>query len=392
MAKALSSQRSNAPFLLLFVAFFLVMGAVGTYFAGVQPVSRALRARRWTAARCTIVSSALRVHRGDRETAETYDVAVRYEWTVEGRHFQGDRYDLVDGYSSSNRAYWQSIADGLRPGRDVGCWVDPANPADAVLVRAIAPGAIATSAIPLAFVAVSLLLGRAALRKRPLGIRRALPTRPLLAKSTGPVALAPASTPRGRLATAVVGAVLWNGVLWSLYDPAIPGRVEEEGFMVWVLAALFVVLAAVGVHLAYRAARALFALAAPRVSLTASARAVRLGDRLSVTWTFRGNARAISRVSVSVVGSEIVRSRDASGSGAGTTRRQVRCFAKMFVASAAAPGAGAGAGSVMLPANTVPTFSAPSNEITWAIVVEASLARLPDVREEFPIVLLPAAR
>jgi hypothetical protein len=212
----------------------------------------------------------------------------------------------------------------------------------------------------------------------------------MLVVEPGPVALKPASTPAVRFTRALFAAGFSNAIVWLALRWVAFG--SGGGAFHWVLRAMFVFFAAFGAYLAFAAARALVALAAPRVRVTASARQLRLGERLSVEWTFRGNNETISGVAVALVGSEIARVQRGDGDGGRSTQRQVRPFARFPVANAAGTGSANGTGTVIVPQNTVPTFSAPNNEIAWAVVVEASLRHLPDLREAFSVILLPEAR
>jgi hypothetical protein len=331
------------------------------------------------------LSSALRRHRGD---SATYDVDVRYRWSFGAQTFEGTRYDFL-GASTSDRPHWEAIARRLQPGVSVGCWVDPRHPSQATLERDVRGGDVAVFLIPTGITVLAGLGLRALLRNGlPVGSRRTLPG-PALVTEAGPVGLVPASTPGRRFGAALLVAALWNGIVWVVFSAWAlrPGR--GGGAIFGVAAAVFAV---VGLYLAYRAVRALVALAAPRVRVTANARQLRLGDRLAVEWTFRGMNDALAEVSVALVGSEIARWREGGGTNASTTKSEVRAFARLPIASAAGPAGAMGSGSILVPDDTVPTFSASNNEIKWAVVVEASLRHLPDLREEFPVVLKPEAR
>ena len=110
MTRAVTGRRGAAFFtLVLFLGMIVVGAGVATAVVVVGPVVRVVRARSWTAARCTVASSIL------RKQKSTYDVDVRYRWQAGGRSFEGTRYDLI-GASTSDRDRWRSIVDRLVPG------------------------------------------------------------------------------------------------------------------------------------------------------------------------------------------------------------------------------------------------------------------------------------
>jgi hypothetical protein len=69
----------------------------------------------------------------DGEEGPVYGVAVRYDYTVDGRRFTGDRYSY--GQVSSEAAH--DIVSSLPVDRSVTVYHDPANPADSVLTTGI---------------------------------------------------------------------------------------------------------------------------------------------------------------------------------------------------------------------------------------------------------------
>src|SRR6266540_3563810 len=276
MPKALTGNRPKGFGCAVALVGAVLAGGLGaTVLVAAGPLARIVRSRGWAPTSCTILSSALRRERGD---TATYSVDVRYRWSISDQTFEGTRYDLV-GASTSNRAHWERVVQRLAPGTTVECWIDPRRPSEAALVRAVHAGDLLLFLIPVAI------------------------------------------------------AALGNGFVWlALFGSMVQTGRRSPNAVLEIVLALF---ALVGAYPAYQAARALVALAAPRVRVTASARRVRTGDRLTVDWRFRGRDDAIS---------------------------------------------------------TVTTFTAPNNEIRWAVVVEAELRHLPDLREEFPVVVLPEPR
>jgi hypothetical protein len=123
---------------------------------------------------------------------------------------------------------------------------------------------------------------------------------------------------------------------------------------------------------------------------------VHLGERLLVEWGVDCPERNLVRVSVALVGSEIVHRRISARSTL-TVVSQRRVFEVLEISRALpAPGlpVAYGLGEVVVPRRTSPSVSGWCNEIAWAIVVEAAFfsphAADNLLRESFPVTLLGA--
>jgi hypothetical protein len=81
---------------------------------------------------CRIVSSS--VHSYIKKRGTSYGIDVAYKYTYNGRSYQSNRYQFLE-VLSSKKADKQQVMDQLSPGSTVNCFVNPADPAQAVLVR-----------------------------------------------------------------------------------------------------------------------------------------------------------------------------------------------------------------------------------------------------------------
>lgn len=116
------------------------VGAVVLIFVGILlfmvfllgPVRRAVRARSWQPRECTILRSGLLPHQSD-EGGDTYTPAILYSYLVDGNEHRSDTYSFMNfsgGRSSADRT-----AGRYQAGSAVTCYVNPADPDDAVLHR-----------------------------------------------------------------------------------------------------------------------------------------------------------------------------------------------------------------------------------------------------------------
>jgi hypothetical protein len=67
----------------------------------------------------------------------TYGADIRYSYVTGGKEFTSSRYQFWD--ATSNRFEWiANIVNQHRPGDSSFCYVNPANPSEAVLNRGLA--------------------------------------------------------------------------------------------------------------------------------------------------------------------------------------------------------------------------------------------------------------
>jgi hypothetical protein len=130
------SVRTSTPNLGCLAAFFALFGLAGVFtfwLLAVRPVLKAVEARSWVESPAEIVSSAVEAHSGSKG-GSTYNVAMAFDYTHLGRTYRGNHYDFETG-SSSGRDAKQAIVDRFPAGARTTCWVNPKDPAEAVIDR-----------------------------------------------------------------------------------------------------------------------------------------------------------------------------------------------------------------------------------------------------------------
>jgi uncharacterized protein DUF3592 len=134
-----------------FFAVFLLAGAGFSLFF-IRPAVKVLEAKSWTPVPCTIVDSQVQTHPG--EDGATYSVDVLYTYAFAGREYKANRYRFLGG-SSGGYAAKERIVRRLPPLTRTVCYVNPREPAEAVLNRDFSAD-YAFGLVPLLFVAVGL--------------------------------------------------------------------------------------------------------------------------------------------------------------------------------------------------------------------------------------------
>ncbi len=132
--------KGGAAFMILFGAVFFAVGAgMGVY--SYQTLRRAEAVQSWTRTPARVVSCDLRATRGSKG-GYTYQAQATYEYEVNGVKRTGDRVSLYSG-SDNIGDFQRRTYEALKRSRDgveaTTCWVNPADPADAILVRTLRP-------------------------------------------------------------------------------------------------------------------------------------------------------------------------------------------------------------------------------------------------------------
>jgi len=117
----------------LFVTPFFVVGCVTTFLIGKHIVT-SLQMQRWTTVDATVLSAgAHTVDSGD--DGKSCRVSARYTYVFDGQAYSGDRAGITDqvGFGGTLRKRAALLQEAQRAGLPVGCYVNPRNPAEAVL-------------------------------------------------------------------------------------------------------------------------------------------------------------------------------------------------------------------------------------------------------------------
>ena len=129
------TRRQGPPrwFWYVWSLMFLGIGSVFLYFLGVRPVWGVLRASGWAPTPCTVLSSQLKEQ--NDEDGPAYKIEIVYKYDFGGAPYQSDQYDFLDLATNTNVAARTAVVQAHPPGSKMVCYVNPANPSEAVLER-----------------------------------------------------------------------------------------------------------------------------------------------------------------------------------------------------------------------------------------------------------------
>lgn len=395
------SDRANGNFPLrfaiLFFGLFMLVGLVIFFALFIRPCWEILIARQWQAIPCIVISSEVKSHRGNH--GNTYSVNILYSYQFNGRQYRANRYDFM-GVSSSGYDGKQVVVARFAPGSKALCYVDPADPTQAVLQRGFTP-AMWIALLPLVFVLLGLVGFVSTLRKRNAQnqvtetIGQGFPVRlPANAGGSGfaiseaPATLKPqpGSSPATKFFGAVVVALFWNGIVSVFLVHLFKNW--RSGYFEGFLALFLIPFVLIGLVLLVAIGYFFLGLFNPRPRLNVTPGTPRLGDVLRVEWEVSGRVESMRSFCVRLEGRE-----EATYSRGTRTATDRNVFARLDIAAATAPQEmRSGSGNVTIPASAMHSFAATHNKIIWSIRIAGEIPRWPDLNEEFALVVLPGVR
>src|SRR3989442_11965981 len=272
----------SSGWLAAFFSIFLIAGLAALVMLLIRPMVKIQQARHWRQVPCTILSSEVRHHRGDKGT--TYSVDIFYRYYVNAKEYKANRYSFVTG-SSSGYDGKAAVVARYRPGTKALCYVNPADPTEAVLVRS-ATAEMWFGLLPALFVAVG--VGGLVYCVRGRGARKSVV--PALAQILGggtgavsyaavktewvsgpegdgrPVELKPRISPMGKFLGGLIAALFWNGIVSVFVVHLINGWRHGRGE--WFLTVFMIPFVLVGLGILGFVIYAFVGLFSPRVKLT----------------------------------------------------------------------------------------------------------------------------
>ena len=360
---------------------FLLIGSVISYFIPIRPVMRILQAREWNARPCTVVSSRVQSH--DSDDGTTYSVKILYAYEVNGREYKANRYNFVGG-SSSGYSGKAAIVKQHPPGSQKVCYVNPADPTDAVLRPGFTP-MLWFGLIPLSFVAFGFVGVVGAIRKARAPTTPPGGTRP---HRTGTVTLKPRYSPRAKCLGGLIASIFWNGIVSVfVYQAVEMWRTGNGGFNKWFLTLFLIPFVLVGLGLIGFTIHSLFGLFSPRAELRVSSDAVALGDSIEVQWQIGGRVEKVRDLQLTLEG------RRETEEGSGDDRRtKTDVFYKANIAHVTNwSDIKSGKANCAVPPDKMPSDNDGDHEIIWVIRLKAKVEFGADLNDEYPITVVSAA-
>ncbi len=372
-------------------ALFAIVGMGMFYGITVRTSLMVLKARNWPTVTCTVVSSQVRTHSGNH--GSTYSVDVLYAYRMNGRDYKVNRYGFMGG-SSSGYAGKQAVVSRYPPGARVICYVDPADPTQAVLERGFTP-IMLIGLLPLLFIGVGVLGFISFWRKsRRLSVGSISSGAGLLCSgnvvpqvdentAAAALVLKPAASPLGKFFGILCVSLFWNGIVSVFLVVLFSGK---SGHFQWFLGLFLIPFVLIGLGMIGAVGYFFLSIFNPRPRITVIPGVPHLGDSVRLEWELSGRTEVLKDLRLSVTGQE-----EATYSRGTRTSTDRNLFADVEVTRLSSTREMvSGSAQVSIPADSMHSFSTQHNKIAWSIRVKGEIARWPDLNEEFPLTVLPA--
>lgn len=380
------SNRGSRPATLFFFSIFFLLGSVFFYFFFIRPGMRATEARHWVETPCRIVSSRVGEHSGQH--GSTYSVDIVFSYMVDGRGFTSAHYGFMGG-SSSGYAGKAAIVRRYPPGMRTVCYVNPSNPADAVIERGFTKEML-FGLIPAVFVLIG-LVGMIATRKRQWTADGAARWKPSIMRhavdfagaSAAPVEMKPAVARLTKLGFVCLFMLVWNSILGVFVFHA--AEEWRTGRGEWLLSLFLVPFVLVGSGAVVAVVWMFMALFNPRVHLRLAPGVLRPGTDFTVEWNIPGASSRLSQLRILL---ECREEADFQSGDESSTATQV-CYRAELVNAQNRAELEAGTAKSGVPSGVMHSLDTGRNRIKWILKVAGKVPRWPGIKDEYPVVMLP---
>ncbi len=375
--KPVTASASNGcgPRVGLFAGLFLTLiGVILFYFLGMGVVVNLSTASGWHEVPCRVLHSQLLTHRGDDST--TYSVDIFYRYQVGDITYHSNSYGFMGGSSSGTKGKRKILA-AYPSGSEALCYVNPADPVEAVLDRGFHPLYL-LSFLPLLLVLVGVLVLGKSFRTATA------PTPPAFQRGdVQAMVLKPKQGPLPRVAGTFFIMAFWNGIvsvfLWQVIDGFRRGDPE------WFLTIFLIPFVLIGIFLVGLFLRAVLCLFNPVPQVRLDPGKVSLGGTALLQWRVRGRVSRIARLTITLEGHE-----EAVYTVGTNTHTDTDVFYSQMLAEIADwREMLQGKCPLTIPHDTMHSFAAKHNKIIWSIKVKGDIPRWPDVDEAFEIEVTP---
>jgi hypothetical protein len=412
---------------MFFFCLFLVAGSGVAYFAALKPWLDVSRAQSWTETPCVIIASEISVSTSKGKSS--YYPKVKFSYSVDELEFFGERF-WFGGGKSSDRESLENVMKPYQAGSEAVCFVNPSDPNESILLRESAPGLWVAllvgsifSAVGLGGMAIGFVMYRTERRKkRALVIptsnsveangqatpqRSALfgddshreervQVRKTIAPTTGANYTTPTCLPKPRTgpdeplvleqtisrglkaAGLIILALFWNGITGAIGFAV----VKNFNLIPMIFIGIFLL---IGMIILAGAVHAFLQLFNPKTVAVCSHSYLQPGSEFEISWLQKGNAKKIKKLIITLEGKEEVSYRQGT-----KTRTETSVFFSERILETSDPvEIASGYRDVKIPEESMHTFEASSNKISWTMQIHGEISYWPDILDDFTIVVYP---
>lgn len=389
--------------MILFGSVFALFGLVFIWMTTINPLLKSRASNDWVETKCTVVTSEIDIDRDSDGT--TYRPRIEFDYNYDGQGYHSDTFDFTS--LNRSKARCTEIVNDHPVGTQMGCFVNPDDPEEAVIDRRY-DFSYMGFIFPLIFSGIGFAILWAAVfwkdtesktisgsAKRPMSAASSSLTQTSALQPVTehpgdvddqtwdePQKLKPSQTRLMKLILGSVFALFWNGIVGAM----LYGFFKDFGNGIdWFFVLFLIPFVLVGLGLIVGVIYLLGGLLNPGVELALSTGAVSRGSSVDVAWQLSGRTSSIQTLKVTVEGEESATYRRGTD-----TITDTNVFCTIPVTETDSPEEiEFGSVPVTIPADTMHTFAADRNNIKWRIVVHGNIPRWPDIKETFEFRVKP---
>ncbi|MBN2718100.1 MAG: DUF3592 domain-containing protein [Deltaproteobacteria bacterium] len=347
------------------------------WFLVLSPVIQVAKSDSWIDTPCTIVENRLD-ETVDDDNTRLYQPVVRYQYRLNGVSFDSDRIDFGPVSATNIRNEASTVLSQYSRGTTTHCFVNPENPAQAVLKRQaghhVLRWLVASLGIIFVIVGLSIIVRNNPFRSSQNDSKN---------REYGKIVLTPFAQRRKQTIVGIFATLFWNGIVSVFVVFWLRGLLDgtaSGAFETWGLGLFLLPFAVIGVGMVVSLLKTFLKNFAPAVSLSLESCDWVMGSTVRLQWTVPAHAQ-LNRFELDFICEESVTYR--RGTDTTTDTEVVAVFP-----IARETGRVQSSGSVQfhVPTNVMPNFESPNNRINWKIRV-VTTGDGPDANDAYDVTL-----
>jgi hypothetical protein len=385
--RAANSTESRKPRHTAFFFAAIVFGGLGVisfYPLTWEPVNLFIQSRYWTPVPCKVLSAS--IQQTTRHTAKgdkiSKQLELLYQYTYKELSYQSDRFYVM---KTDVKLYTglEPIFEARRESKEITCYVNPANPSEAVLLRDFQPCLLLSLLSP-----VFVLGGMRCLYVGVLGKCR---PRTFQAESdtsaTAPFSnsnfflrepsqtFKPQQSQAQQAVSLLIFVIMWNiGVSIFVIQAVSEFRDDRQD---WMQELFLVPFAVVGLLLILLFFHTFFRIGNPVPSITLEPAKFSYGSSVLLSWSWEGNAGRVQKLKIALTGRQLFYQR----SGVSLFKKENEFFRMPLVETDNPQEITSGQAAFVMPDRDIPR----SGDLMWAIEIHGRVKFWSDVSENLII-------
>lgn len=382
-SEQLSKKEKDLRILLVVFSFIILVGSMLFFYLFINPLINIARARSWNEVPCKINYSDIETVRN--KNSYSYRPRISYVYNVAGRDYTSLKYSFTNILSvSQSRA--RDIISQYPTGSLSVCYVNPDNPTEVVLERQ-ATGELWMGLFPIIFLAIGgggllTIIYKNRVPRKAIEWQQSVITENY--HTPQQIELKAASILKSESSGLWAFAIIWNTLTAIiLYQVISLWMVDNATIGLTIISIPFALVSiATIVGLIYQ----ILAKLTPRPKFYLGAQAVALGQDVKLEWKTPTGVDKFRNLSIQLIGNEEAFFQ----SGKSRSSEKENFFKRKIFSTTNLIDIEHGATNIHIPANTMHSFATSNNRVSWQILVQADVAGLPDIKDEFEIVVTPS--